>query len=113
MHPDIRTWLYDILNVIDEIKLFTESVAEDFTLYEKDLKTRRAVERSLSIIGEAMNRISKKDPAIELTDIRLIIATRNRIIHGYETISNGVIWQIIQDDLPVLRKEVEALMNKV
>ena len=103
MHTDIKTWLYDILNVIDEIKLFTESVAEDFLLYEKDLKTRRAVERNLSIIGEAMNRILKKEPAIELTDIRLIIATRNRIIHGYETISNLVIWEIVQNDLPVLK----------
>jgi uncharacterized protein with HEPN domain len=81
-------------------------------LYEKDLKTRRAVERNLSIIGEAMNRILKKEPAIELTDIRLIIATRNRIIHGYETISNLVIWEIVQNDLPVLKKEIEAIMSK-
>lgn len=70
------------------------------------------MERDLRIIGEAMNRIVEKDPSVKLADIRLIIATRNKIIHGYETISDRIIWAIIHDDLPVLKKEIESLLRK-
>lgn len=95
----------------EEINSFVESVSNDFIIYEKDVKTRRAVERDLAIIGEAMNRIVKKDPAIQVTDIRLIIATRNKNIHSYEAVSDRVVWEIVQDDLPLLRGEVPTLLH--
>ncbi len=80
-------------------------------MYKGDLKTKRAVERNLEIIGEAMSRISKKDNSLNITNSRRIIETRNRIIHGYDTVSDEVLWGITQNHLPLLKKQIEALLK--
>jgi uncharacterized protein with HEPN domain len=109
MLPEIKTWLYDILNAIQEIENFAP---EDFIQYQNDLKTRRAIERNIEIIGEAVNRVVKKDSAIQVTDAINIIDTRNRIIHGYDTVSDETIWSIVINNLPVLKSEIEALLGE-
>ena len=57
MEVDIKTWLYDILNAINEIDSFFVDTTKDFFVYKNDLKTKRAIERNIEIIGEAMNRV--------------------------------------------------------
>lgn len=109
MLPEIKTWLFDIHNAIHEIENFSP---EHFLQYRNDLKTRRAVERNIEIIGEAVNRIVKKDSTIQITDAINIIETRNRIIHGYDTVSDETIWSIVINNLPELKLEVEALLGE-
>jgi len=60
MDVEIKTWLYDILNAINEIESFFADRSKDFNTYQNDLRTKRAVERNIEIIGEAMNRILSK-----------------------------------------------------
>jgi len=108
---EIKAWLYDIKTAIDEIETFFEEGQKSFEEYIKDTKTKRAVERNLEIIGEAVNRILNKVPEFTLTNSRKIIDTRNRIIHGYDTVSDDVIWGIIIRHLPRLRDEVEDLLR--
>ena len=110
MKPEILTWLEDIDRSIQEIYDFLPE-KRDFIEFEKDLKTRKAIERNLEIIGEALNRILKLDPNIEITDSRKIVDTRNRIIHGYDTVTADVLWMIISKPLPILKKEVEELLK--
>lgn len=62
MEPNIKTWLYDILQAIHEIELFTENDHFGFAEFKEDLRTKRAVERNIEIIGEAMGRIFKVQP---------------------------------------------------
>ena len=57
MDTEIKTWLYDILNAINEIESFFADRPKEFTAYQHDIRTKRAVERNIEIIGEAMNRI--------------------------------------------------------
>ena len=76
------------------------------------MKTRRAVERNIEIIGEAVNRIVKKDSTIQITDAINIVETRNRIIHGYDTVSDETIWSIVINNLPELKLEVEVLLGE-
>ena len=76
------------------------------------LKTRRAVERNVEIIGEAVNRIVQKDNNIILSNSRKIIDTRNRIIHGYDTVSDEIIWSILITHLPILKIEVEKHLGE-
>ena len=106
MHPEIRTYLSDILSAIEEIESFFDGMILEFVYFIKDRKTKRAVERNLSIIGEAANRIKKVDRTFELPNIREIIATRNRIVHGYENVSDEILWTIITDFLPELKQTV-------
>ena len=74
------------------------------------MKTKRAVERNIEIIGEAMSRILKLEPEIKISNSRKIVDARNKIIHGYDEISDDVIWGIVVNNLPVLKSEVENLL---
>ena len=111
MNIDIKTWLYDILTAIEEIEGFLSDIPKDFYAYQNNLKTKRAVERNIEIIGEAMNRILNLDDTIELSNSRKIVDTRNRIIHGYDNVSDDIIWGIIIKHLPILKSEIEKLLN--
>ena len=112
MSNRINAWLEDIIKSIDEIYEFLPE-KKDFFQYQKDLKTRKAVERNLEIIGEAINRILKQEEIdIEIINAQKIIGTRNRIAHEYDCISNEVIWTIIIRELPKLRKEAINLIEQ-
>ncbi|KAF2517956.1 HepT-like ribonuclease domain-containing protein [Flavobacterium foetidum] len=111
MDNDIKTWLFDILGSIEEIDSYlSESI--QFQEYEADVRTKRAVERNIEIIGEAMSRILKIDDKIQITDSRKIVDVRNRIIHGYDTVSDAVIWGIVIKQLPILKNEVEQMLSE-
>ena len=112
MDIDVKTWLYDILNAINEIESFFAEKPIEFSDYQNDLKTRRAVERNIEIIGEAMNRILKKDNSIEITNSRKFVDVRNRIIQGYDSVSDEIIWGIVVRNLPILQTEVDFFLSK-
>ncbi len=111
MELKIKTWLQDINRSIEEIYNFLPS-KRNFFEFQNDLKTKKAVERNLEIIGEALNRILNDKPNIKITDSRKIVDTRNRIIHGYDSVTEDVIWLIVIKYLPVLKKEVEELLQQ-
>ncbi|NRT13619.1 DUF86 domain-containing protein [Flavobacterium sp. 14A] len=112
MDNDIKTWLYDILSSINEIESYYIDTPKLFEVYQNDLRTKRAIERNIEIIGEAMNRILKLDNEIVISNSRKIVDVRNRIIHGYDSVSDDVIWGIVIRNLPVLQKEVEELLGE-
>ena len=74
---------------------------------------KAAVERKFEIIGEALNRIKKVQPKIldEIRDYRKIIAFRNILIHGYDIVSDPIVWDIIQKDVPLLREDIRKIRN--
>jgi len=111
MRPEILTWLEDIKRSVEEVFDFLPE-KRDFLEFENDLKTRKAVERNLEIIGEALNRILKVEPDFPITDSRKIVDTRNRIIHGYDSVSADIIWLIVNKYLPALKIEVEKLLKE-
>jgi len=112
MDNEIKTWLFDILQAIEEIEGYFSEKPMRFNDYLSDIKTKRAVERDLEIIGEAVNRIFKKDKSFHLENAKKIIGTRNRIIHGYDTISDDLIWSIVVNHLSKLKSEIKILMEK-
>ncbi len=104
--------LKDIEQSIAEINEFLPE-ERNFFAFQKDIKTRKAIERNIEIIGEAMDRLLKAYPDIEITDSRKIVDTRNRIIHGYDSVSEDVIWVIINRYLPILEAEVKILQKEL
>ena len=111
MEKEVQTWLEDIKQAIDEIEAFLPG-RRDFFKFKKDLKTRKAIERNIEIIGEAVNRILNANPEIKITNARKIVDTRNRIIHGYDTVSEDIIWAIVSSDLKKLRQEIVNLLDE-
>jgi len=84
-----------------------------FDDYAAEPLLRSGVERQFEIIGEALNRLWKLDPdlAERFTNLRRIIAFRNILIHGYDAVDDGIVWDIVETHLPTLGEEVSALME--
>lgn len=110
MENEIKTWLSDVKQAIDEINSFLPD-KKDFFLFKNDLKTKRAIERNIEIIGEAISRILKLDKDFPIENSRKIVDTRNRIVHGYDTVSEEIIWAIIIRDLPDLERTIDQLLK--
>lgn len=111
MERRLKAYLYDIVTAIDEIYSFFEAVPNRFDEYQSNLMLRRAIERNVGIIGEAVNHINQRYPDIVITNSRAIIATRNRVIHDYAAITDDIMWKIVINDLPKLREELAPLLE--
>jgi uncharacterized protein with HEPN domain len=81
--------------------------------YINNKTKRRAVERELEIIGEAISKLLKINPGISISYARQIVDLRNKVIHAYDNVNDIVIWSIIMNHLPTLKAEVELLMKSV
>ena len=102
---DIQLLLQDILDAIGNIKDFTRNIT--FDRFMGDLKTKHAVERNFSIIGEAVSRIDQsfceKHPSVEWREVKDF---RNIIVHNYFGIDDTIVWDIIQLNLDQLEKDI-------
>ncbi|WP_339878708.1 HepT-like ribonuclease domain-containing protein [uncultured Algoriphagus sp.] len=94
----------DIQSIIEELEIIKIRVGNDFIV-------KRAVERDLEIIGEAVKKLTELDSTIKLSSIKKIIGLRNMISHAYDSIEDELIWAIIQKDIPILEKEIKSLRD--
>ena len=109
-----RAWRF----YIDDMRMFAEKVLA-YTdgmgqqAFVDSGITYDATLRNLELIGEAATRIpdSVREAHPEIP-WRLIVATRNRLIHAYLGIDNDTVWSIIQDDIPSLLETLERLCNE-
>jgi len=108
---DREAFLWDMLQAARNIENFIDGKTLDE--YESDDLLRSAVERQFLIIGEAASQAVRHFPEIEgeISDIARIIAFRNRLVHGYAVISDDVVWAIAHDELPQLRRDIDALLE--
>lgn len=109
MKPEIKKYLYDINVSINSIFEYLGD-RQDFNEYQNNKQLRRAVERELEIIGEAMKRALSQDSELEIENARRIVDTRNWVIHWYDKVDNAVIWGIVVNHLPKLHKEIQKYL---
>ena len=110
--PDARTFLFDIQQACRVIGQFTSGMT--FSDYVADLKTRSAVERQLEIIGEALSQLLENFPEKEeqFPEAPRIISFRNRLIHGYASVSNEVVWGVLERNLTALTVKVDEILAR-
>ena len=110
MRRDPRVCLQDMRAAAARIQEFT--AGKTLKEYNRDPLLRSAVERQFEILGEALTRLSKikKDLAGLIPNQRKIIGFRNQLIHGYDTIKDAIVWDIVRKDLPILIQEIEAFL---
>lgn len=103
-----------LLEDIRDAAAFVRQAVERKSLddYRRDRLLRQAVERNFEIIGEAVGRLVKLDPATatRIGQHAQIIPFRNLLIHGYDLIGERQVWDVIQLNLPTLEAEVTALL---
>jgi len=111
MDEMIKKYLFDIKISLDSIESYF-GTEKNFNIYQSNKMLRRSVERELEIIGEAINRIDRIDPAFTIEGKRQIVGFRNRVIHNYDNIDNSIVWGIIIKYLPMLKDEINKLTEK-
>ncbi len=112
MRRDPKAYLFDIQRASDLLDQFTRG--KEFHDYECSPLLRSAIERQFEIIGEALNQLAVRHPDVtkQISEHRKIIAFRNILIHGYAKVDNKIVWDVVYNKLPILRREVQALLNK-
>lgn len=80
--------------------------------YTADKMRRSAVERQLEILGEACSRLARLEPALigSVTNLKLAIDLRNRIIHGYDAVDDEIVYLTVTDDLDALKIDLSHLL---
>ena len=112
MQPRTPKLLDDIRDAAAYIAEVTHDLGED--AYRTNRMLRQSIERNFEIIGEAMGRLARYDPATasRISNQKQIIDFRNLLIHGYDQIDPGVVWGIIQRDVPLLLREMRTLIDE-
>jgi len=103
MPHDVRKSVWDALDACRKIQEFTQG--HTLETYQRNLRDRSAVERQFEILGEAFCRIDEADPSFRdehLPEMGKIIGMRNRIIHGYDVVSDVVVWDAVTHNVPPL-----------
>lgn len=107
MRLEVKKYLFDVRSAADLL------AGKTFADYQRDAMLRAAVERQLAIIGEAVSQLARRDEelAARITNYRRVIAFRNILIHGYSAVDDGLVWDVVETNLPLLRHEVEGLIS--
>ena len=106
-----RFYLDDMLDFAGKVLSYTEGL--DQVDFVANSLTYDATLRNLELIGEAATRIPDEIRVMHPeVPWRMIIATRNRLIHGYLGIDVDTLWSIIQDDIPGLLPLLKAVKEK-
>jgi uncharacterized protein with HEPN domain len=111
MQREAKAYLWDIANAAASIRAFTSG--KDLNAYLHDELLRAAVERKFGIVGEALSQLLRNFPLYrdKITLVGDIIAFRNQIVHGYATVRDDMVWEIVQVYLPRLHREVAELLE--
>lgn len=109
---DSLKYLYDIVVAGERIVTFIAD--KSFEEYKKDLLLQSGVERQFGIIGEALNQALKVEPSLVdvISNTSQIIAFRNILIHRYASVSNEVVWGVIESFLLQLIQETKKILHE-
>lgn len=105
--------LQDILDAIEELEGLFENYPRRFDVFDCDKLRICAVERKTEIMGEAINRIKKYNPTFHIPNAREIINTRNRIIHGYDSVESEFLWGLVIRHIPLLQVDILRLISEM
>ena len=107
---EIRAFLHDIATSAGFIEEYVRDIS--FETYVLDRKTRVAVEREFITIGEALRSLLRVEPSLgdRIANAPRIISFRNSLTHGYRSIDQAKVWEIITVELPNLIAEVRTLL---
>lgn len=111
MAPEVAKRLLEASAACAAIRNFVSGV--DAGGFAESILIRSAVERQFEIIGEALGRAAREDPALAdlMPEIPRIVGLRNRLIHGYDSVDDQIVWDIVQTKLPALQATLERQLT--
>lgn len=112
MDDYIDVYLMDIINAISEVENYFVDYNMRYDVFKNDFLRRSAVERKAEIIGEAINRIFKINSNFPIPNARAFVNTRNRIIHGYDSVKPEFLWSLVLRHIPNLKGDIEKVLSE-
>jgi uncharacterized protein with HEPN domain len=107
---DDTVYLRHILDAVAQIEQYLRGVSVD--IYADNRMLQDAIVRQLEIIGEASGNLSKafcnEHPEVPWGQI---VAMRNRIAHDYMNVDMDIVWDVVQQDLPLLKGQAERILK--
>lgn len=111
--PAEREWRFyvdDMIAFAEKVITYTDGLDQD--RFVASGLNYDATLRNIELIGEAATHVPEAIRAAhEQVPWRLVIATRNRLIHGYLGIDNDTLWSIVISDVPALLVSLRGLKN--
>ena len=105
-----KAFILDALIFAERILEFTSEMDEE--MFANDLKTQAAVLYEISVLGEAMRRISPEfQQQYSEIPYRQIIGMRNKLVHNYDEINIQLVWSVIQTNIPELIEQFKAIVS--
>lgn len=110
---EVNKLLFDVQRACERILKYLEG--RSLENFADDDMLQSAVERQSEIIGEALNQALDREPSLRerITNVRRIIDFRNRLIHGYASVSPQIVWGIVSSEVPLLLREVRSILGEV
>ncbi|MCB1801295.1 MAG: DUF86 domain-containing protein [Gammaproteobacteria bacterium] len=107
-----RFYLDDMLRFAQKVRAYSAGIDQE--VFERDELKYDAILRNLELIGEAATHVpgDVRDQH-QAIPWRQVVATRNRLIHGYLGIDNDTLWSIVQDDIEPLIAELQAMRDSL
>jgi uncharacterized protein with HEPN domain len=105
--------LLDVSNACQEVLDYCEDLSEEIFLADRTMQ--HVIAHLTIIIGEALRRAERLDGSLSeaIPQLRDVVDTRNRIVHGYDSISYELLWDIAVDDIDPLKHAVDQLIQKI
>ncbi len=103
--------LLDAKSACQELVSFCDGATEDTFIRDRVLKL--AVHKLIEITGEALHQAELLEPDVagQIPNLRLIVNTRNRITHGYESVNYRLLWNIVQTEVPELEQTLTRILD--
>ena len=107
MERDVNTHLFDVVENCKRIHEFVGKI--NFDVYTRDELVKSAVERRFINIGESLSRLKQSDLTLfsTIANAQRIVGFRNVLVHGYESISDRLLWGIIGETCPNFRRHAK------
>lgn len=112
MQPEVAKRLLDALKATVRIREFV--AGKSFRDFSQSELLRSAVERQFEIVGEALGRAAAADSAVAqlMPELPRIVGLRNRLIHGYDSVDDEIIWDIVTAKIGPLAVELERILTE-
>ena len=111
MYKDAEVLMRHILDECDFIVSITQSLSKEE--FVKDGQLRRAIERSLEIIGEASKKIPDETKATMVSiPWKNMSGMRDRLIHDYHGVNYSIVWDVVKNKIPELKENLSSILEK-
>lgn len=106
--PDFQKYIYDVMEAINNLESFTTNIK--LSKFE-EIEFKWAVERGISIIGEALYKANKIKKNLAISNLKNIIGMRHIVIHDYDMIEAERLYITIKKYIPILKEEISKYLD--